>query len=275
MDGNSLKNIALSLIISSIVFFAGIVDAGNFGAGVHSGYGILKYEEQTSAFGTKVESKSTQNVILFGVSGEYSFSKPKNLYVNITTDWVFGLQGNETWKENNTQIQATDIKIFEQFYDLRFGYKNSINNFHYRFYVSGGRDIFHFKRDKFIWRGTPLTGNVTEDINLWRIGIGTGFGYKLDRWAIDGRLAYENYPVSKVNNSSLPQFTFDTNGTVLDMGFGMAYGITQNVNFYFGGSYSLLKFEQSDIMQSGSIQAVYPENKTEIILGMLNLTYAF
>lgn len=270
-----MKKIIFSLIISSIIFFAGNVDAGNFGIGVHSGYGVIKYEEQSSASGNNIESESTQNVVIFGVSGEYSFPKPENFYANITTDWIFGLEDVERWKENTIQIQTTDMRVFGQFYDLRFGYKNSLDNLYYSFYVSGGRDGLHFKRDKFVWRGTSVTDSVTEDISLWRTGLGGGLGYKMGKWALDGRLAYAYYPVVKVDNSSLPQFTFDTNGTVLDTGFGIAREIAQNVNFYFGGSYSLFKFDQSDIMQSGLIQAVYPESKIEIIVGMVNLTYAF
>jgi hypothetical protein len=288
-----LKKIIFLLIISSIIFFAGNVNAGNFGIGVHSGYGVIKYEEQSSAFGNKFESESTQNLVIVGVSGEYSFCltdcspqanlpigrqvrpRRKNFYVNITTDWIFGLEGVESWKENTSQIQTTDMRIFGQFYDFRFGYKNSLNNFFYSFYVSGGRDALHFRRDKFIWRGTSLTGSVTEDISLWRTGMGTGFEYKTDKWALNARLAYAYYPAGKVENSSLPQFTFDTNGAVLDTGLGIAREIAHNVSFYFGGSYTLLKLEQSDIIQSGSIQAVYPESKIEIVLGMVNLTYAF
>lgn len=281
-----MKKIIFLLIIFLIIFFAGNVNAGNFGIGVHSGYGVIKYKEQSSAFGNKFESESTQNLVIVGVSGEYSFclkdcspqANPpgrKNFYVNITTDWIFGLEGVERWKENTSQIQTTDMRIFGQFYDFRFGYKNSLNNFYHSFYVSGGRDALHFRRDKSVWRGTSVTGSVTEDISLWRTGMGTGFRYKIGKWDLNARLAYAYYPVGKVENSSLPQFIFNTNGTVLDTGLGIARKIAHNVNFYFGGSYTLLKLKQSDIMQSGSIQAVYPESKTEIMLGMVNLTYAF
>ena len=277
-----MKKTVFLLIISVIIFFAGIVDAGNFGIGVHSGYGIIKYEEQISAFGNKFESASTQDMVIFGVSGEYSFPRLQNFYANITTDWVFGLEGVERWKENNIQIQTTDMSVFFQFYDFRFGYKNAIvsttlsrDNLYYSFYVSGGLDDMHFKRDKFLWRGTTVTGSITEDIYLWRIGMGTGVGYKAGKWALDGRFAYAYYPIVKVNNSSLPQFTFNTNGAVLDTGLGLSREVAQNVNFYFGSSYSLLKLEQSDIMQKGSMQAVYPGSKIEIMAGMVNLTFAF
>ena len=270
-----MKKSVFLFIISLIIIFAGIVDAGNFGIGVHSGYGVIKYEEQSSAFGNQFESSATQNMVIFGVSGEYSFPRPHNFYANITTDWVLGLEDVERWKENNIQIQTTDMSVFSQFYDFRFGYKNARDNLYYSFYVSGGLDSMHFKRDKYLWRGTPVTGIITEDIYLWRTGMGTGVGYKLGKWALDGRFAYAFYPVAKVNNSSLPQFTFNTNGTVLDTGLGLSREVTQNVNCYFGGSYSLLKLEQSDIMRNGSIQAFYPGSKTEIMAGMVNLTFAF
>ncbi len=271
-----MEKIIFLLIISSIISFAGNVDAGDFGIGVHSGYGVIKYEEQSSAFGNKLESESTQDTVIFGVSGEYSFPlRRKNFYLNITTDWVLGSEGVERWKEDTTQTQTTDMRFSGQFYDFRFGYKNSLDNPYYTFYVSGGWDGLHFKRDKFIWRGTSVTGSVTEDISLWRTGLGTGLGYKIGKWDLYGKLAYAYYPVGKVDNSALPQFTFETNGTVLDMGIGIARKIAQNVNSYFGGSYTLLKLDQSEIMQSDLIQAVYPESKAEIMLGMVSFTYAF
>jgi hypothetical protein len=251
------------------------VDASNFGIGVHNGYGIIKYEEQTSAFGTTLDSESTQGVILFGISGEYSFPQPKNFYIGIITDWAFGLKDDEIWKENNKQIQTNDMRVFGQFYDIRFGYKNSLEDLYYRLYISGGWDGLHFKRDNFIWRGISVPGSVTEDFSLWRVGAGMGLGYKIGKWALDGRIAYAYYPIGEVNNSSLPQFTFDTEGTCFDMGLGVVREMAKNLNFYVGGSYTLLKLDQSDIMQSGSIQAVFPNSKTEIMVGVVNLMYAF
>lgn len=199
----------------------------------------------------------------------------KNFYVDITTDWAFGLKDRETWRENDTQIQTNDIEVFGQFYDLRFGYKNTLNNFYYRLYVSGGWDGLHFKRDRFVWRGTSAAGSVTEDFSLWRTGVATGLGFKHDKWSLDGRAAYSYYPKGEVKNSSLPQFTFDTDGTCLDIGLGIAREIAKNMGFYLGGSYTLLKLNQSDIMSDGSVQAVFPDSKTEIMVGVVNVTYAF
>ncbi len=256
-----MKNIIFLLIISSVIFLAGYVDAGNFGIGVHSGYGVLKYEEQTSAF----ESESTQNIILFGVSGEYSFPpRRKIFYAGITTDWALGLKDSETWRENNVEVQTNDMSVFGQFYDLRFGYKNSFNNLYYRFYMSGGWDGLHFKRDNF-WGNS-----VTEDISLWRTGTGIALGFKQDKWALNGRVAYSYYPEGKTEYSSLPESTFDTNGTCLDIGVGISREIAKNTSFYLGGNYTLQKLEGST-----KGQAISWESKLEILVGVFNLTFAF
>jgi hypothetical protein len=261
------KNIFLSiLIISSIIFFTSNTNAGNFGIGVHSGYGVIKYEEEPSAFGDDIESESKLDTILFGVSAEYSFNKPKNFFAGITTDWAFGLEDEERREENGIQIRTNDLKIFGQFYDIRFGYKNSLDRFYYRFYVSGGWDGLHFKRDNFMSRGISITDSVTEDFSLWRTGGGLGVGYKLGKLALDGRFAYAYYPEGTVEKNDLSQFEFDTNGTCLDTGIGIAREISKNINFYVGGSYTLLKLDEAD---------VFPESKTQIIIGVVNLTYAF
>ncbi len=261
-----------------LIIFVSYHDAsgGNLGFGVHTGYGVIKYEEQSSAFGPNREAESTQNVVLFGVSGEYSFPKPENFYAGITTDWALGLEDEETWSDNGTKFQTNDMRIFGQFYDFRFGYKNSRDSFYYRFHLSGGWDGLHFRRSNFVVEGIAnSTGTITEDFSLWRIGGGLGLGYKLDQWALDGRAAYSYYPKGSVDNSSYPDITFDTNGTCLDMGVGVAREIAQNMNFYAGVSYTLLSLDQSDIIRSGSTLVVFPNSKTEIMVGVVNLTYAF
>ncbi|NOZ67861.1 MAG: hypothetical protein GXP46_01105 [Deferribacteres bacterium] len=269
-----MRQIISIFILPLIILFTGNAAAGNFGMGVHSGYGVIKHSEQTSLSGDEYRSYSTRDMVIFGVSAEYSFSRPENFYANITTDWVAGREGTETWKRNDIRIQTTGMGVFAQFYDFRIGHKNTMNNFYYSFYVSGGWDGMRFERDRYMWRGTPLSGGV-ENIHLWRTGAGTGAGYRIGKWAVDGRLAYAWYPAVRVKNSSLPRFTFDTNGTVLDTGFGLAREIYRGVNFYFGGSYSLFDLNESDIIQKDSIQAVYPGSRIEIIAGMLNLTFAF
>lgn len=249
--------------------------AGNFGMGLHGGSGVLKYEESTSALGSDIESDSSQNVILFGVSGEYTFPSMSNFYADVTTDWAVGLKDDEVWKENGIEVQTNDMEAFAQFYDFRLGYKNGFNNFYYRYYLSGGWDGMHFSRDRFVIEGKPLSESVTEDISLWRMGAGAGFGYKPGKWALDGRIAYAYYPVGKVENSSLSQFRFDTDGTCFDAGIGAARAINKNMSIYFGGSYTFIKLNESGIEQSGLTRAVFPESRTEIITGMANISYAF
>ena len=261
-----LTNLSLLLYSSA--------DAGNFGFGVHSGYGIIKFEEKENNLGTNFESESEQNAFLFGGSGEYSFKKPKNFFAGITTDWAFGLTDTETWTEEGAQFQTNDIKFFGQFYDLRFGYKNSLDKLYYRIYVSGGWDGLHFKRDEINRRGARIPGDITEDIRLWRTGVGAGFGYRIREWAIDGRVAYSYYPAGETEDSSLPQLTFDTDGTCLDVGLGVARGIRDNLSFYIGGSYTLQKLD-GDTADNNPSQDISWETKLEILVGMVNLTYAF
>lgn len=272
---NNLPQKIIFLIISLILIHAGCAYAGNLGMGLHAGYGVLNYEESTSALGSDLESDSSQNVILFGVSGEYTFPNMSNFYADVTTDWAVGLKDEEIWKENGVEVQTNDMKAFAQFYDFRLGYKNGANNFYYRYYLSGGWDGMHFKRDKFIVQGESLSASVTEDISLWRMGAGAGLGYKQGKWALDGRIAYSYYPIANVENSSLPQFRFDTDGSCFDFGIGAARTISKNMGFYFGGSYTLIKLNESGIEEDGLTRAVFPESRTEIITAVANVTYAF
>ncbi len=268
------KNVLL--IIALAFFLAAVrVDAAGFGIGAHSGYGNIRYEEETLAFGDEIRSEAVLETVLFGISAEYSFTEPENLFAGIVTDWAFGLEDTETWDTNNTRTQTNDLEIFGQFYDLRFGYKNTLRRLYFRIYASGGWDGVHFKRDKFVSKGTPVGGNVTEDFSLWRIGGGAGIGYKFGKWALDGRAAYGYYPDAVIKNSSMPDVKFDTSGTCLDMGIGLAREIYRNMTFYLGGAYTGIKLHESDIKQSGLILAVFPESKTQITAGVVNLTYAF
>lgn len=269
-----MKATIFSLTIFLIIFFVDCVNAVDFGIGIHSGYGIIKYKEQTSAFGTNIESESKQNVVLFGVSGEYSLKKPGNFYIGIVTDWVSSLKDEERWRENNIQIQTNDMKFFGEFYDFRFGYKNTSDNLYYRVHISGGWDGLHFKGDNIIHEGISVSGSIKKDISLWRIGAGFGAGYRLGKWALDGRLMYNYYPKGEVENSLYPGITFDTNGTCFDWGLGIGRQITRNLSFYTGLSYTLIKLKE-DIKKSGSQLVVFPDSKTEMVLGMVNITYAF
>ncbi len=64
---------------------------------------------------------------------------------------------------------------------------------------------------------------------------------------------------------------FDTNGTCLDMGLGIAKSVSEKVGFYAGGSYTLVKLDKSDERQG----FVSPDSRMQIIVGVINLTYAF
>lgn len=243
--------------------------AGGFGVGLHSGYGIIKFKEKESFYGDSFESESKQDVILFGMSGEYSFQGHENFYAGITTDWAFGLGDREKWTQDNVRVQTNDMKFFGQFYDVRAGYKNSSGNLYYRLYVSGGWDGLRFKRDDVIWRGTPGSDS-TEDISLWRMGLGSGLGYRWDKWALDGRIAYSFYPEGKTEDSSLPQYTFDTKGTCFDVGLGVAREIRQSMYFYLGASYTL-----QELKGDTTTPDISWKSRLEILVGMVNLTYTF
>jgi len=263
------------LVFILIIVSAGIAEAGGAGVGIHSGYGVIKYEHHTSFMGSDIKSESSQDVILFGVSGEYSFSEPINFYAGVTTDWALGLKDNETTKDHGIQIQSNDMRTFSQFYDFRFGYKNSGRDYYYRLYVAGGWDGVHIKRDQFLQQKYPAEGVNKEDISLWRAGAGAGFGYTLGNWALDGRIAYAYYLSGEVKFSSLPQNTFDTNGSCLDMGVGIVRKITEKTSFYVGVSYTLLELDESVIKHSNSVWAVFPQSRIEILTGVVNLNYSF
>jgi len=257
-----------------LCLFIGSAYAGDFGMGVHAGYGTAGYKERTSALGVDVESESIQPVFLTGFSVEYTFRR--KLFINLTTDLLFGREGNERWSGDGVEIQENDMRISGQFYDLRFGYKDDLNNVYYRVYISGGWDGLSFKRDVFRVDGMPAGGSVEEDFSLIRMGIGAGAGYKLNkRWAIDGRAAYSYYPYARVENTALPDFDFRIHGTCLDEGLGVTYQISDRLSLYAGFSYTLLRLDESDVIEKGSVMAVFPASTTEIRTGMLNLTYMF
>jgi hypothetical protein len=269
-----LRNIFIPILIV-FALSAGQACAGNFGAGVHGGYGVIKHEEESSAFGSKVESESTLNTVLFGISGEYSFRKPDHFFAALVTDWTVALKDSETWESDEVQFSSNDIDMTGQFYDLRFGYKNEHNRFYYRVHVSAGWDGLSFKRTGFVWRGAAISGDSTEDISLWRVGAGTGMGYKLGGWALDGRIAYSYHVRGRMENSALPGVTFKTNGTCLDGGVGVARQVAANTGFYFGISYSLFKLDESDIENFEGTPVIFPETSTQLIIGVFNLTHSF
>ncbi len=125
-------------------------------------------------------------------------------------------------------------------------------------------------------RGSNVSGTSIEDFSLWRLGGGFGIGYKLDnKWAVDARGSYGYYVRGTVENSSYPDISFDTNGTCLDGGIGIARELTEKLNFYAGVSYTLIELDESDVQRSGSTLVVFPNSSTEIMGVVVNLTYAF
>ncbi len=258
-----LKTLIIALFIV-MSFLTGMTYAGSLSLGVHSGYGTLKFKERENSLVGNIEGDSRQNIALFGVSAEYTLPEAQNFFLGAVTDWVFGMEDEEKWKLNGVQVQAYDMRFFGQFYDIRFGYKDNIDNFYYRAYLTGGWDGLRFKRSN----GNPLPES-TEDVSLWRTGVGIGLGYKMDRLAIDGRAAYSYYPHGETEDSTLPQYTFDTKGTCFDIGLGVMREITQNTKIYFGGSYTLQK------LKSGNIPSNTWRTELEIIAGMISFMYSF
>lgn len=269
-----MKSILFSFLIF-IVFLTGDSYASNFGMGVHWGYGVLTYEEESAAFGTGVTSDFRMKTMLFGVSGEYSFKRLDHFFIAFVTDWVVGVEDRENWNFDNAPVQTGDMNIGGQFYDARIGYKNGGERYYYRVHLSGGWDGLSFERDRYIWRGIPITGNTREDISLWRVGAGTGMGYRLGTWSLDSRIAYSYHIRGRVENSALPGVTFKTNGTCLDGGIGLARQLGPRTGLYFGISYSLFKLRESDRELSGNTAVIYPESETEMKIGVFNLTHSF
>ncbi|HDH04636.1 MAG TPA: hypothetical protein ENH01_02835 [Nitrospirae bacterium] len=276
-----LKRTALLIVALIIFLIGGDADADSFELGAHSGYGVIKYDEDTDAFGSKIEAETSLDTVLLGVSGEYYFAGLKNFFAGITTDWALGLKDVEKWREDNIEKQTNDISIFGQFYDFRLGYSNSLKNLYYRLYVSGGWDGMHFRRKNFVKNGVALSSaTITEDFSLWKTGGGIGLGYKLGKWALNGRAAFAYYFDGDVRNSNNEGMWFDTNGTSLDMGVGIEREITRDINLSLGGGYKLVKLDESEIKpnmtQSGKmVDTVFPWSKTRIMVGVVNLTYAF
>jgi hypothetical protein len=268
------KAFFISIVMCLSLILYPNISAGSAGFGLHSGYGVLKFKEKENYSGTFYDSESEQKVILFGGSFEYSFhNRWRNFYTGVTTDWAMGIKDKEEWLSGNAQIQTNDIETFGQFYDLRLGYKISSGRLYYRTHISGGWDNLRFRREEVFQRGTRINDS-TEDIRLWRVGLGTGFGYSLGKWALDGRAAYSYYPDGKTADTSISNLSFRTTGTCLDAGFGIARSITERINFYFGMSYTLQKLKGSALVIAPDKMTSW-KSKMEIIVGMLNLTYVF
>lgn len=264
-----VRNKYLILLLSfTILLLSSASYAGNFGAGTHTGYGTLSHEESG-------RSESSQNVLFYGVSGEYTLQSNPHLFAGFVIDWGTGFYDKERWENKGAQSQENDIRFFGQFYDVRFGYKNDYGDYYYRVFVAEGIDILRFKRDDFVFAGTPLQSSGTEKLNLWRTSLGAGFGRRIGKWALDSRITYSLHPSGRVEYSAYPGIDFETSGTCIDGGVGLATGITERMSFYAGVSGSLIELDESDVKQSGLGPVSFPGSVTEIWVGMLNLTYAF
>jgi len=159
-----------------------------------------------------------------------------------------------------------------------------VGNFYYRIYGSFGWDGIYFRRKNFKRNGVTTSDDViAEEFTLWRGGGGLSMGYTIDKWALDGRAAYSHYFDGDIRNSSQDGVEFAAKGTCLDFGAGMAYQITERMNLYGGVSYTYIKLDESEVdrnvTRSGNMikitQVVFPESRTQILAGVVNLTVGF
>lgn len=277
-----MKKLRFPFLFLAVLLFAaqGYADSMGIGFGLHTGYGVTTYEEETTALGTDDSSRADLDTILFGASGEYSFKKYRNIFAAAVADWTYAFEDVETFKRRgNVSFDETrDLSIWSQFYDLRIGFKNNPGNLYYRVYASGGWDGIHFRRKNVKVNGVSTSADaVTEDFNLWRVGGGIGLGYKLGKWALDGRYAHGYYFDGEVRNSSRSGLVFDTNGTCIDAGAGIAYEISDVMHFYLGGSFTEVELDEGEVQvyESTLESVVFPESRTRIIAGIINLTYSF
>ncbi len=262
------------------IFITGYAEAGNFGVGVHTGFGVIKYEEDTTLLADEYQSDTKLTTVLLGVSGEYTFQKFENLFAGITTDWALGLKGEERWDKNKIKFQTNDVRIFAQFYDGRLGYKNNIDKFNYRLYGSFGWDGVHFRRTNFVDENGVLTeSTIAETFGLWRVGGGLSMGYRIGNLVLDGRAAYSYYFDGEVRSSNNDGIWFDTNGTCLDLGLGVIFPVAEDFNLYMGGSYTRLELDESEVkngLQTGRpFASKFPNSQMQMIAGVVNLTYSF
>ena len=276
---------AFSLLLIFLTAGSVYAEDKGIGFGLHAGYGVTTYEEDTDAFGRDTESEATLNTVIVGASVEYTLPALEKFYLGGVADLLFGLEDVEKWKEDDVKVQMNDISIDPAiFLDGRLGFKNSVGNFYYRVYGSFGWDGIYFRRKNFRRNGINTSDDViTEDFTLWRGGGGLSMGYIIDKWALDGRAAYSHYFDGEIGNSSQDGVECEAKGTCLDFGAGMAYQITERMKLYGGVSYTYIKIDESDVQrtvtQSGSVisitQVVFPESRTQILAGVVNLTVSF
>jgi len=282
-----LKNLRFTFLFLAILLFAaeGYADNVGIGFGTHVGYGVTKYEENTDVFGKNTESEATLDTVLVGATVEYSLAVPENFYIGAVADLLFGLEDVEKWEEDDVKVQMNDISIDPGiFLDGRLGYKNSVDNFYYRIYGSFGWDGIYFRRKNFKRNGVSQNADtITEDFSLWRGGGGLSLGYAIDRWTLDSRAAYSHYFDGEIRNSSQDGIEFEAKGTCLDFGVGIAYQISERMKLYGGVSYTYIKLDESEVdknvTQTGNVikttQVVFPDSRTQILAGVVNLTFWF
>jgi len=254
----------LLILTGFILFFPQAIHAADMSIDVQAGYGVLKFEEHEDYRGDVFVTDSDYKAILLGLSGEYSFAGHGNIYTGINADWAFGLKDREIWYRNDTEVQQNDMELSMQFYDLRIGYKNRNGNLYYRLYISGGWDGLTFTRNKYVWLGNALTKLSVEDMSLWKAGIGTGIGFRKNKWFLDGSLAYSYYPYGETVDSSLSDTTFDTDGYRLNIDLGLTRKINDSLDVHAGGNYMLQKLN-GDTWRT----------KMQISAGVVNLRYGF
>jgi len=260
----------LLFIASAILILISInyAHAGDFVFTTYTGYGILKYKEREGFSGKEYETKFKQKAIMLGFTGEYLFQKPRNFFLAGVTEFEFGLENEEKSKENNAQFRTNDVRSFSQFYDIVLGYKNTYGIFHYKLYAIGGWDGLHFERREVTSSGSIVPDSGSEDIKLWRTGVGTNVGLTISDWVFDGRATYFYYPDGKTENSAISQRTFDTDGYCLDMSLGASHNVARNLWLYLGGSYTMQKLKDD-------AESISWKSKFEILAGVISLTYTY
>lgn len=266
-----MRKLLSALILTGMIIFWDLsCYADNINFDIHSGYGILKFEEQEDFRGDDYDSDFSNTAVLLGIAGEYTFPQNNSLYAGVNADWTFGLRDREAWDRNGAEAQKNDMKLTTQFYELRAGYKNQNDNLHYRFFISGGWDGMRFDRDEFTWMGSPLDKTSTEKTSLWKIGGGAGMGTDINGWALEGGVSYSWYADGETEDSSLSGVIFDTDGYRVNLAGGLSHGISDNLSIYVGAEYlyQRLKGDTSD-------DDITWRSKLQLMVGLVNIGYTF
>lgn len=238
----------------------------------HTGLGVIRYEEHVSptALVPNPEadySDASMPAVIIGLYGEYNLPKYQDYYIAFKSDWIWGLEDDEEWTKNYAVVNTDDLQMFNQFYDIRGVYKNTIERYHFSLFLSGGWDGMYFRRDNIVKKGIPQSGVSTEEFSLWRIGGGLGIGYDFDEWTVDGEVAYGYYFDGEIRNDG--NGVYETNGYRLDSDIGVSYKLTENLTLYIGGGFTFIELEQDEEIKT------FPNSETEIFAAIVGLTYEF